>query len=125
MTSDQTRHTATAWPVPDEPTLWSVPGLGGGGAPGAIVGRCGPVPNQAGEAGSEPPVEARVSALDGSERKLLLDELARTYPDVVEAGFELLAQWRAGAAEGRRKKQRRLEHNRRRRRRVAELGGGG
>lgn len=24
MTSDSTRHTAHAWPVPDEPTLWSV-----------------------------------------------------------------------------------------------------
>jgi hypothetical protein len=29
MTSDQTRHTATAWPVPDEPTLWSVTWLPG------------------------------------------------------------------------------------------------
>jgi hypothetical protein len=29
MTSDLTRHTATAWPVPDEPTLWSVTWLPG------------------------------------------------------------------------------------------------
>jgi hypothetical protein len=29
MTSDQTRHSATAWPVPDEPTLWSVTWLPG------------------------------------------------------------------------------------------------
>jgi hypothetical protein len=29
MTSDQTRHTATAWPVPDEPTLWTVTWLPG------------------------------------------------------------------------------------------------
>ena len=29
MTSDQTRHTATAWPVPGEPTLWSVTWLPG------------------------------------------------------------------------------------------------
>ncbi|MGH3296928.1 MAG: hypothetical protein ACRDP7_34555 [Trebonia sp.] len=29
MTSDQTRHTARAWPVPDEPTLWSVTWLPG------------------------------------------------------------------------------------------------
>jgi hypothetical protein len=29
MTSDATRHTATAWPVPGEPTLWSVTWLPG------------------------------------------------------------------------------------------------
>ena len=29
MTSDQTRHTATAWPVPGEPTGWSVTWLPG------------------------------------------------------------------------------------------------
>lgn len=29
MTSDQTRHAATAWPVPGEPTLWSVTWLPG------------------------------------------------------------------------------------------------
>jgi hypothetical protein len=29
ITSDQTRHAATAWPVPDEPTLWSVTWLPG------------------------------------------------------------------------------------------------
>jgi hypothetical protein len=29
MASDQTRHTARAWPVPDEPTLWSVTWLPG------------------------------------------------------------------------------------------------
>lgn len=29
MTSDVTRHTATAWPVPGEPTLWSVTWLPG------------------------------------------------------------------------------------------------
>ena len=29
MTSDTTRHTARAWPVPDEPTLWSVTWLPG------------------------------------------------------------------------------------------------
>lgn len=37
MSSDVTRHTATAWPVPDEPTLWSVtwlPGRAHGRMPG-------------------------------------------------------------------------------------------
>lgn len=29
MTSDQTLHSARAWPVPDEPTLWSVTWLPG------------------------------------------------------------------------------------------------
>lgn len=29
MSSDMTPHTATAWPVPDEPTLWSVTWLPG------------------------------------------------------------------------------------------------
>jgi hypothetical protein len=29
MTSDTTRHSARAWPVPDEPTLWSVTWLPG------------------------------------------------------------------------------------------------
>jgi len=73
-------------------------------------------------AGSELSVEARVEALDGSERKLLLDQLARAYPDVVEAGFELVAQWRTECAEKRRARLRRHEHDRRRRR-AAELEG--
>ena len=72
-------------------------------------------------AGSELSVEARVEALDGSERKLLMDQLARAYPDVVEAGFELVAQWRTECAEKRRARLRRHEHDRRRRR-AAELG---
>jgi hypothetical protein len=73
-------------------------------------------------AGSELSVEARVEALDGSERKLLLDQLARAYPDVVEAGFELVAQWRTECAEKRRARLTRHEHDRRRRR-AAELEG--
>jgi hypothetical protein len=61
-------------------------------------------------------VEARVEALDGSERKLLLAQLARAHPDVVEAAFALLAEWRTECAEHRRKRDRRREHERRRRR---------
>jgi hypothetical protein len=49
-----------------------------------------------GGAGTELSVETRVESLDGSERKLLLYQLARAHPDVVEAGFELLAKWRSG-----------------------------
>lgn len=56
-----------------------------------------------------------VAALDGSERKLLLVLLARAYPEVVEAGFALVAAWRAERAEHRRKGLRRREHDRRRR----------
>jgi hypothetical protein len=41
---------------------------------------------------------------------------------VVEAGFELVAQWRTECAEKRRARLRRHEHDRRRRR-AAELGG--
>jgi hypothetical protein len=67
-------------------------------------------------------VEARVEALDGSERKLLLAQLARAHPDVVDAGFALLAEWRTECAEHRRKRDRRHEHERRRRRRETELG---
>ena len=67
------------------------------------------------EAGPELSVEAHVKALDGGERKLLLDHLARAYPDVVEAGFALLAEWRAECAEQRRAGRRRREHARRRR----------
>jgi hypothetical protein len=61
-------------------------------------------------------VEARVEALDGSERKLLLNQLAHGYPDLVEAGFDLVAEWRAECAEKRRASLRRREHDRRRRR---------
>jgi len=76
-----------------------------------------------GEASPELSAAARIEAIDGSERKLLLDQLARVHPDVVEAGFELVAQWRAECAERRRKNGRRHEHDRRRRR-AEELGGG-
>jgi hypothetical protein len=89
----------------------------------ATSGHDEPGPDYGGEAASEPCVEARIESLDGSERKLLLDQLARAYPDVVEAGFGLVAQWRAEAAEHRRAKLRHHEHARRRHRR-AELGDG-
>ena len=44
------------------------------------------------EAGPERAALALIEAMDGSERKLLLDHLAQDYPDVVEAG----ANWLAG-----------------------------
>jgi hypothetical protein len=71
---------------------------------------------EAPEGGAELSTEARVEALDGNERKLLLGRLARAYPDVVEAGFALVAEWHADCAEHRRKGLRRREHDRRRRR---------
>ena len=106
MTSDLTRHTARAADDGGWTVSWP-PGLSASGEPVAAT---------SGGAGQELPVEARLEALDGSERKLLLDQLARAYPDVVEAGFALLAGWRAGCAEHRRKQDRRREHARRRRR---------
>jgi hypothetical protein len=60
--------------------------------------------------------EAYVKGLDGSERTLLLPHIARAFPGVVEAGAELVAQWRAECAEQRRKNGRLHEHERRRRR---------
>jgi hypothetical protein len=76
------------------------------------------------EGGPELAAVAYVEALDGSERKLLLDQIARAFPEVVEAGAGLVARWRAEGAEERRKKGRRHEHDRRRRRR-AEAGNRG
>lgn len=91
------------------------------GAPGRSRRPAVPSPRSA--ADSEPSLAARVEALDGSERIILLGHLARAYPDVVEAGFELVAQWRADNAERRRVAARRKDHDRRRRR-AAEPGGG-
>ena len=67
---------------------------------------------------------AYVDGLDGTERKLLLEHIARAFPEVVDAGAGLVAEWRAECAEHRRKRQRRNEHDRRKRRR-AEAGSGG
>ncbi len=58
---------------------------------------------------------AYVDRLDGAERKLLLDHIAQAFPEVVEAGAGLVAEWRAECAEHRRKRQRRNEHDRRKR----------
>ena len=67
---------------------------------------------------------AYVEGLDGSERKLLLAHIAQAWPEVVEAGAELVAQWRAECAEHRRKRLRRNEHDRRARQR-RQAGDGG
>ena len=74
------------------------------------------------EGGTEPAAVAYVDGLDGSERTVLLRMIATAYPDVVEAGVELLAQWRAECAEHRRKNLRRRDHARRRRRRAEAAG---
>ena len=70
--------------------------------------------------------EAYVEGLDGSERAVLLRHLAQAWPEVVEAGVELVAQWRAECAERRQEaaKRKRREQRRRARQRAAELGGG-
>jgi hypothetical protein len=49
---------------------------------------------------------AYVDRLDGAKRKLLLDHIPRAFPEVVEAGAGLVAEWRAGCAEHRRTRQR-------------------
>lgn len=74
--------------------------------------------------GPEWSAEARVEALTGGERAVLLTHIARAYPDVVEAGFELVAQWRAECAE-RRRGAGRERRKRQRRRQRAEAGNRG
>jgi hypothetical protein len=64
---------------------------------------------------------ALVEAMDGAERKLLLNHVAQAHPEVVEAGVVWLAEWRAEAAERRRKNARRGEHDRRKRRRAGGM----
>jgi hypothetical protein len=71
----------------------------------------------AGGAGTELSVEGRVEDLDGSERAILLTHIARAYPDVVEAGFALVAEWRAECADHRQEAARRKRRERRRRQR--------
>jgi hypothetical protein len=90
---------------------------------GGCTGDLAPLPNHVGWAGSESAVTAYVDGLNGAERKVLVNHIARAWPEVVEAGVELVAQWRAESAELRRKALRRREHDRRARRR-AELGDG-
>jgi hypothetical protein len=123
MTSDRTRHTARAasdggwmvsWLPGHTPPQSQVTAAKRGGQAASRQGE--PVSATVAAAGPELSVEARVEALDGSERKLILDQLVRGYPDVVEAGFALVAQWRAECAEKRRTGLRRREHDRRRRR---------
>ena len=67
---------------------------------------------------------AYVDRLDGAERKLLLDHIARAFPEVIEAGAGLVAEWRAECAEHHRKRQRRNEHDRRKRSRTKAGAGG-
>ena len=80
-----------------------------------------PVSATVAEDGPECAAVAYVEALDGAERKILLTHIAQAFPDVVEAGVELVARWRAEAAERRRVASRKHEHERRRRR-AAEAG---
>jgi hypothetical protein len=87
----------------------------------------GDAPKHLDGAGSEPSVEQYVDGLDGAERKVLLNHIAQAWPEVVEAGVELVAQWRAECAERRHAADKRKAKERRRRHRAdarrAELGG--
>ena len=68
---------------------------------------------------------AYVEGLDGSERKILLHHIAAAWPEVVEAGAELVARWREECAGHRQEaaKRKRREQRRRQRQRAAEPGG--
>ena len=105
--------------------------------PGPVSGRREPVPahraplSASGEpvaatvvqGGPESAVFAYVDGLDGAERKVLLNHIARAWPEVVEAGVELVAQWRAECA-GHRQEAAKRKRRERRRRPLAELGEG-
>lgn len=103
-------------------------------SPQAAAAKCGtggplrdsPQPNSArlAEGGPELSAETLVEGLDGSERKLLLDHLARAHPELVEAGVAWLAEYHAANAERRRADRKRKEKDRRRRRRAEERDGG-
>jgi hypothetical protein len=71
------------------------------------------------QAGSESVVFAYVDGLAGAERKVLLNHIAQAWPEVVEAGVELVAQWRAECAEHRRENGKRRRRDQRRRQRAA------
>lgn len=77
-----------------------------------------PAPKHLGGAGSEPSVEAYVDGLDGAEQKVLLNHIAQAWPEVVEAGVKLVAQWRAECAERRHAADKRKSKERRRRQRA-------
>jgi hypothetical protein len=98
-----------------------------GGRRDPLPDHSAPMPNHLGGAGSEPSVEHYVDGLDGAERKVLLNHIAQAWPEVVEAGVELVAQWRAECAERRYAADKRKAKERRRRQRAnalrAELGG--
>jgi hypothetical protein len=70
------------------------------------------------EAGAEHAAVVFVDGLDGAERKVLLHHIAQAFPDVVEAGVELVAQWRAESAEHRKERAKRMRNERRRRQRA-------
>src|ERR1700684_1508389 len=97
ISSDLTRHIARG----DGSGDWTVPWL-----PGRSPTHTQAVTTEAG-------AESSAEALDGSERKLLLSHLARTYPDVVEAGVAWLAEYHKAARERQRTARRRREHDKR------------
>lgn len=68
----------------------------------------------AGESGSRGALADVLEALDGSERKLLLEVLADGWPDVVEAGLQRLAEWHADCRERYRATRRQKARERRR-----------
>jgi len=92
------------------------------GAPGATRGPRSdnpqPVSATVVDVGAESAALAYVDGLDGAERKLLLNHIAQAWPEVVEAGVELVARWRAECAERRQERARRMKSERRRRQRA-------
>jgi len=78
-----------------------------------------PAPAMVAEDASEAVALALVDAMDGSERRLVLDTIAATWPVLVHAAVALLAERRAEADERRKKAATRNRRERRRRRRSA------
>jgi hypothetical protein len=77
------------------------------------------VPASLVQGGPESAALAYVEGLDGSERTVLLRHIAAAWPEVVAAGAELVAQWRAECAEHRRENGKRRRRDQRRRQRAA------
>jgi hypothetical protein len=86
------------------------------------VSQLSPGASRPGQTGQLGDLEAAVEGMDGSERILLLDWIARTDPSVVAAGFAWLAEYHAANAERRRVDRNRRSTERHRRKRAAVSG---
>lgn len=109
--SDGSATTSRAALVPLSPPVTSAP-LGGARD---SSGQGGPASASLVEDGTAADVLAYADGLDGSERKVLLNHIAQAWPEVVQVGVELVAQWRAECAERRRESEKRRRRGQRQR----------